>query len=586
MKQTLLLIMTIATGVISFGQSQPDHLNIALTNNGVNGCSSGSGAYIGVALRSVGGTYTTIPAAEDFGVILRAPKSDFNLSDAINIVQVNSSLYGGTATSLMTPQAVVDAGDPYLYFPIALNSAAGLNLSALTVNNWSFTFALSFNNPKTPTQINKVVIVDQINNATLSAFVGTTVFSYLNIGDSNQLTNAAFNVLANPVPIATITAGGPLTFCTGKNVLLKANPATGYTYQWKKSGVNIAGAILANYTATVSGIYTVVGSNAAGCSTTSTGTTVLVNPVPIATITAGGLLTFCSGKNVLLKANTGAGYTYQWKKSGFDIAGAIQANYTATLSGVYTVVVTNAVGCSITSAGTTVLVNAVPIATTTAGGPLTFCTGKNVLLRAYPGTGYSYQWKKSGVNIAGAIQANYTATVSGVYTVVVTNAVGCSITSAGTTVLVNPVPIATISAAGPLIFCAAKNVVLKSITGAGYTYQWKKSGIIIAGAILPTYSATTTGFYNVVITNVAGCSTTSNAISVVVNPVPISTITAGGPLTFCAGKNVLLKAYPGPSYTYQWKKAGLIIAGAIQANYTATVSGVYTVVVTNAVGCS
>ena len=107
-------------------------------------------------------------------------------------------------------------------------------------------------------------------------------------------------------------------------------------------------------------------------------------------------------------------------------------------------------GCSITSAATTVVVNPLPIATVTAGGPLTFCTGKNVLLKANAGAGYKYQWKKAGVNIIGDTLANYTATVSGVYTVVVTKAAGCSTTSAATTVVVNPLPIATVTARWPI----------------------------------------------------------------------------------------------------------------------------------------
>ena len=55
-------------------------------------------------------------------------------------------------------------------------------------------------------------------------------------------------------PEATITAAGPLTICSGQSVMLQANTGTGYTYQWKKAGVNIAGAIQSNYTATHSGL--------------------------------------------------------------------------------------------------------------------------------------------------------------------------------------------------------------------------------------------------------------------------------------------------------------------------------------------
>ena len=376
-----------------------------------------------------------------------------------------------------------------------------------------------------------------------------------------------------------------MTFCTGKNVLLKANVGAGYKYQWKKAGVNIIGDTLANYTATVSGVYTVVVTKAAGCSTTSAATTVVVNPLPIALVTPGGPLTFCTGKNVLLKANAGAGYKYQWKKAGVNIIGDTLANYTATVSGVYTVVVTTAAGCSTTSAATTVVVNPLPIALVTPGGPLTFCTGKNVLLKANVGAGYKYQWKKAGVNIIGDTLANYTATVSGIYTVVVTTAAGCSTTSAATTVVVNPLPIALVTPGGPLTFCTGKNVLLKANVGAGYKYQWKKAGVNIIGDTLANYTATVSGVYTVVVTTAAGCSTTSAATTVVVNPLPIATITPAGPLTITVGGNVLLNASAGVGNTYQWKKDGINIIGATAAAYTATTSGTYTVIITNSNLC-
>ena len=54
----------------------------------------------------------------------------------------------------------------------------------------------------------------------------------------------------------TIAASGPLTFCQGGSVILSVQPA--FSYQWKKNGVNIAGATSPNYTATKTGNYTVL----------------------------------------------------------------------------------------------------------------------------------------------------------------------------------------------------------------------------------------------------------------------------------------------------------------------------------------
>ena len=132
--------------------------------------------------------------------------------------------------------------------------------------------------------------------------------------------------------------------------------------------------------------------------------------------------------------------------------------------------------------------------------------------------------------------------MSGVYSVIVTNAPGCPVISSGTTVTVNNAPLATVVAAGPTSFCAGKNVLLKAINGTGYTYQWKKNGVSIALENTSSYTAAATGMYSVVVTNTAGCSTTSTGISVAVTMAPLATVAVAGPLSFCEGNNVLLKA--------------------------------------------
>ncbi len=104
-------------------------------------------------------------------------------------------------------------------------------------------------------------------------------------------------------------------------------------------------------------------------------------------------------------------------------------NATELMSGVYTLTVTDANGCSST-ASTTVIVNPLPAAVITAGGPTTFCPGGSVELSASGGTGYSYVWS------TGASTQIITATTTGSYTVTVTNTYSCSAVSAATTVTV------------------------------------------------------------------------------------------------------------------------------------------------------
>ena len=142
----------------------------------------------------------------------------------------------------------------------------------------------------------------------------------------------------------SISAGGPIIFCQGGNVILTAT-FTGATVQWKKGGVSIPGATASTYTVNTQGVYTCTTMGDCG-SATSTGIAVTVNKNPTASITAGGATTFCAGGSVVLTANAGGGLSYQWYKGAVTIAGATSINYTATIAGNYKCRVTKiATGC-------------------------------------------------------------------------------------------------------------------------------------------------------------------------------------------------------------------------------------------------
>jgi hypothetical protein len=237
---------------------------------------------------------------------------------------------------------------------------------------------------------------------------------------------------------------------------------------------------------------------------------------PTATINASGATSICTGGSVTLNANTGTGFTYQWKKYGNIVVGATNASYVTTTGGQFKVVVTNSSGCSAISAPVTVTVNSLPVATISAGGSTSFCTGSSVLLTANSGTGFAYQWRKSNINIAGAIASTYNASTGGSYKVVVTNSNGCSKSSNSITVTILAAPIATITANGPTTFCAGDSVTLTANTGIGYTYQWRKYANAIAGATAINYTAKNPGNYKCVVTNTNGCTKASNLLTVTI----------------------------------------------------------------------
>jgi hypothetical protein len=136
---------------------------------------------------------------------------------------------------------------------------------------------------------------------------------------------------------------------------------------------------------------------------------------PPATITASGATTFCQGSSVVLNANSGTGYTHQWKLNGNNITGGTGASYTAAAAGIYTVVVTSN-GCSATSTSTTVTTNPLPTPVITqAGNTLSTAAGQG-----------TYQWYKNAAVIPAATANSYTVTQSGSYYVRVTNTNNCT----------------------------------------------------------------------------------------------------------------------------------------------------------------
>jgi len=405
-------------------------------------------------------------------------------------------------------------------------------------------------------------------------------------------TSAATTISLTPLPTVTVTPATATTFCSGGSVVINST-ASGVTYQWQNNAANITGATNATYTASAAGSYTlVVTSTATTCKNTSTpAVAVTVNPLPTATVTAATATTFCAGGSVKLRTNNASGLTYQWLRGGTPITGATDSTYIASVAGSYTVTVTNAsTTCSATSTATTVTVNALPNVTVSASGGTTICQGTATNLCVPSASGLTYQWSLNGTAITGATTACYNATIAGSYVVTVTNtATTCSATSAATVITVNPAPVATATAIGNTTVCQGDTVWLNANIVSGLSYQWNVNGSPITGATATAYAATTSGAYTVT-TNNGNCSTTSNSISVTVNAKPTSTIAYTTPITFCEGGAVVLTGVSGGGtaggVTYQWNNNAAPVSGATDNYFVATQTGNYSVLVTNAAGCS
>jgi len=98
-----------------------------------------------------------------------------------------------------------------------------------------------------------------------------------------------------------------------------------------------------------------------------------------------------------------------------------------------------ALGCASPRVSVVAQVSTAANATLHPAGPIQFCRGDSIVLRANKGAGLSYQWQKSGVPIAPAIRDSLVMKESGLFAVNVTSATGCRSISPEADIRVNDV---------------------------------------------------------------------------------------------------------------------------------------------------
>ena len=365
--------------------------------------------------------------------------------------------------------------------------------------------------------------------------------------DSDTL---SFTITQPPALPAAIIANGPLTFCDGENVILDAG-ASGLFYTWS------SGETTQTISANVNGVYGVtISATIGGCGTTDT---INVNVIPAPTpaiITPADTILLCPNSSILLTSDITTGI--EWTPNG-----ETSQSITVNAAGNYSVITTNASGCTSESAIVTVQSVPPPSPSISAGGPTSFCIGESVILTSNYPSGNSWS--------TGATSNSITVTASGTYFLTVTGVGGCSGVSSGINVTVNPLPTPTITPNGPTTFCQGGSVTLSSnyLTGNSWSNGTSNSTVL----------ATTTSTYSITVTDANGCSAIGGPTNIVVNPLPAAAIiTPNGPTTFCSGNSLSLSSsYPSGNI---WS------TGSINNSITVTQTGTYSVTYTDINGCA
>jgi hypothetical protein len=429
------------------------------------------------------------------------------------------------------------------------------------------------------------------------------------------------------------------TVCSGTNTSFSVTASgTNLTYQWQLSTnggttwTNIAAATgstlsLSSVTAAMNNnLYRVVMPSCVAGGLISAPATLTVNAaVNITTQPAN--TTACTGNNVTLNSVvTGSGLTYQWQLSTdagitwTDISGATNSSLTlnavtAAMNGNrYRLIVngTCTVGAVTSNVATLTINNSISI--TQQPVSTTLCAGLNASFTANAnGSGLTYQWQVSSnggtsfTNITGATSStlnlpSVTPAMNGNQYRVNLNGDCVSNLFTNTATLTVNSSVTIVTQPSNQVGCAPVPANFSvTATGTSVTYQWElstnggTSWTALTGATgnslsIPSLTPALSGNqYRVVVAGVPCGTLTSNAATLTVGQLPSVTIAANS-TSVSPTATAILTATPNPAgtYTYQWFKDNVPVAGVTSNTYNVTIDkiGVYKVIANSSNGCN
>jgi len=353
---------------------------------------------------------------------------------------------------------------------------------------------------------------------TYSWSMGATTTSVSNLTAGNYSVSVTDATGCSSVRSFTITTsvGPAVTFSTTPSICIASNgsatlTASGgtapYTYGWLTTPVQIS----PTASGLVSGTYSVLVGDASGCSATYS----VVVPLVLNTfsITSAQTNIKCFGNSNGSASATPAGgtspYSYAWSTAPMQTSSSISN----ILVGNYSVIITDANGCTQTSTFSITQPTVLTTTTSVANNALCYLSSDgSAITNPVGGTSpYTYGWTPSGQNTQTASGLN-----AGTYSAVVTDANGCTVSSSAT--ITQPTAISltqTIVQASCGISDGSASVTASGGTGA-YTYLWLTSPV----QTTQTINNLATGAYNVLVTDANGCN----------QSIPVNVPTSGPPV--------------------------------------------------------
>ena len=416
------------------------------------------------------------------------------------------------------------------------------------------------------------------------------IYTFLATNNCTTVRSTAATLAVNNKPVInSLTTTSPV--CAGNTATITSsvnpNGDNNLTYSWRLNGSPIQNSntsilSIPNFQSSNAGVYSLVVTNSCGSTTSSSTTSLQLQPKP--TYAKIDDQTVCVGRSLniapVYSEVSGSTVTYQWYFEGNPIPNKNTAqlninNIQTTQAGRYFVTVNN--GCSPESNNSfNVTVLNLPTIQTQPTAQQQLCVGSNFALSVVDNYAETYKWFKNNVEIPGETSKTYTKNISasdaGTYKVLLSNSCGYSISSNNAILSVSLRPTITSSPVNSSV-CVGQPVtasVSANTNGGGnLRYAWTTVGNpnplnINSTFLIPNASLDLNGkVYTVTVTNDCG---TENGGSFTLNvgekpTVSITTSipdnTTTGKPTVCLGSAISFSVSVesnGYSPTYTWYK--------------------------------
>ncbi|MBK8555041.1 MAG: gliding motility-associated C-terminal domain-containing protein [Lewinellaceae bacterium] len=569
--------------------SVPQSGTYTLTVTGLNACTSTTTAFVAqntsapdVTLSGSGildCAVTSIPVTATINTpgatgVWTGPGGFTSTNMMISITVPGNYVYTVTATNgclsspavnipqnIQNPQGVTASGGLLNCTSPTISIGSGSSTAGVTYS-WSGPggYASNLQNPSVNTPgTYTVTVTDPVNSCT---------------------TTATATVTQDPTVPDLAVSTNVLTCSTTSVTLATTTTTPNVTFAW--TGPNGFSSTLEDPLVTQPGNYNLVATASSGC--TSSFAITVDQDINTPDVTVQGLTLSCTSPTGQIVGNSNTpGVVYSWSgPGGFT---STQTSPTVNLTGNYILTVTATNGCTNTATAAVLPDASIPQITAT-GGTVT-CAVTSLQLNATSSI-QNVTWSWTGpAGFASSLQ-NPTVTAPGNYTLVVTAANGCTNGTAAT-VLANTTGPSIIVGTPDELDCTTTQVILNGSvpTPGSYVFSWTtQNGNILSGANSQTPTVSEEGVYSLVVTNNDnGCSSTQN-VTVLVDPATPSSAVLQTNDVSCFGDTngaVLINNIVGgtPPFLYSIDSAPL----STNTLVTSLAPGTHSLLIQDANGC-